>query len=471
MRQTFLGMSATGMLGALAGLLLAATLASLPSRSAPARSLTVLATAGNRGELEPCGCSQAQKGGLARRGALVDSLRRASGPAVLFDAGDHTHPEGERDERLNSFIRWAMDSMGYDAMTLGELELGRGAAYVQSILDSTRTPVTLANVRFRSTGKPVGERSLLVRRDATTCGVLGLVGPDLLPTGVDTLAGGGFEVADPVATARELVPELRAKADFVVVLAHLAPGAGRVLGEQVPGVDLVILGHERGPLPAAAPAETAETAGTAGTTGTAAATAASGERGQWLSRTRLERVAGSSPELEVAGDVIPLTLRDHRPRADITAALDALHRTMNAERRAASKAEERRLAEMRPLPGQDRHLGDQRCARCHQSIHTEWQRTAHAHAFETLAKNHREHDPECLPCHVTGFETAGGFLGGAPYQDMREVQCESCHGMGTLHDMTGVHDPDPGLLACQRCHTAEMSPEFDFARYWPPIAH
>jgi hypothetical protein len=451
---------AAAALAAFAALLLATTLASPPSRSAPVRSLTVLATAGNRGELEPCGCSPAQKGGLARRAALVDSLRRTAGPVVLLDAGDHTHPEGERDERENDFVRWAMDAMAYDAMTLGELELGRGAGYVRALLDSTRTPVTLANVRFRPAGNPVGERTLLIRRGETTCAVLGLIGPDLLPTGSDTLAsgGGGFQVADPVATARELVPALRAQADFVVVLAHLAPGPARALAEQVPGVDLVILGHERAPLVAASNAG-------------GAATAASGERGQWLSRTQLERTAGSAPELRVTGDVIPLTLRDHEPRPDITAALAELHRTMNTERRAAALAEEQRLAEMRPLPGQDRHVGDQRCARCHQSIFVDWKRTAHAHAFETLVKNHREHDPECLPCHVTGFETAGGFLGGAPYQDMRQVQCESCHGMGTLHDMTGALDPDPGEAACRRCHTPEMSPEFDFARYWPPIAH
>jgi 2',3'-cyclic-nucleotide 2'-phosphodiesterase (5'-nucleotidase family) len=455
-RQTFLGMSATAALLALAGLLLAA-LVSLPSRSAPARALVVFATGANRGELEPCGCSPAQKGGLARRAALVDSLRRTAGPAILLDCGDHTHADRERDERLNGFIRWAMDSMGYDAMTLGELELGRGAAYVKAMLDSVRTPITLANVRFRASGEPVGERSLVIRRGETTCAVLGLIGPDLLPTGFDTLAG-GFEVADPVATARELVPELRPQADFVIVLAHLAPGAARALADQVPGVDLVVLGHEQGPLPAA------------GST-TGAATAASGERGQWLSRTQLERIAESSPEVRVTGAVIPLTLRDHRASPDIAAALDELHRTMNAERRAASIAEAERLAELRPLPGQDRHLGDRRCARCHQSIHDDWQRTAHAHAFDTLVKSHREHDPECLPCHVTGFETAGGFLGGAPYQDMREVQCESCHGMGTLHDMMGALDPDPGLAACRRCHTPEMSPEFDFARYWPPIAH
>ena len=35
----------------------------------------VLASTADRGEIEPCGCSQAQKGGLARRATLIDSMR------------------------------------------------------------------------------------------------------------------------------------------------------------------------------------------------------------------------------------------------------------------------------------------------------------------------------------------------------------------------------------------------------------
>jgi 2',3'-cyclic-nucleotide 2'-phosphodiesterase (5'-nucleotidase family) len=431
----------------------AATDSSVGSMPAGTESIVVLATTADRGELEPCGCSQAQKGGLARRATLADSIRALGRPVLLLDAGDHTHPAPEWDERLNQFQRQAMAQMGYDAITLGELELERGAAYVRAILDSTAVPITLANVRFRSTGKPLGQPVVTVTRGRIRSAVIGLLAPELA---ADSAAAADFTVDDPVATARTLVPELRRQAELVIVLAHLSPAAARALPEQVPGIDVVVLGHERNPL---APAKLGS-----------AVTLTSGERGQWLAYAQLA-VPKTGGVADFTGGVIPLILNQVRERADLATALRELHKSMNEERRGATLEAERRLEAMRPLPGQDRYLGDQRCARCHAGIFTQWQSTKHAHAFATLVEKHRDMDPECLSCHVTGFEVAGGFHGPAPFQDMRQVQCESCHGMGTQHDMTGKLDPDPGEAACKRCHTPEMSPEFDFRTYWPQVAH
>jgi hypothetical protein len=381
-------------------------------------------------------------------------MRALGTPVLLIDGGDHTHPAPDRDERLNQYTRHAMAAMGYDAMSLGELELERGERYVRAILDSTAIPVTLANVRFRSSGELVGgEPVRVLRRGGTSCAVIGLIAPELV---ADSILAADFTVEDPVAAARALVPPLAGQADLVVVLAHLPSAAARALAEQVPGIDLLVLGHERAPL---APARIGSTV-----------SMTSGERGQWLAHVRLEPAPGDGVS-DLEGGVIPLTLGRIRERADLASSLLDLHRTMNEERRAAVAADKRRLEELRPLPGQDRYLGDLRCARCHAGIFAQWQSTAHAHAFATLTDKHRDMDPECLACHVTGYEATGGFLGPAPYQDMRQVQCESCHGMGTLHDLTGRSDPDPGEAACKRCHTPEMSPEFDFDTYWPPVAH
>jgi hypothetical protein len=308
-------------------------------------------------------------------------------------------------------------------------------------------------VRFRATGEPVGE-PVRVRKGDVECAVVGLFGPELA-LGDSTVAA-DFIIEDPLQAARALVPALRAEAGLVVVLAHLPPAGARALAEAVPGIDVLVLGHERNPL---APAKLGS-----------AVTLTSGERGQWLSYAEV-KVAQPGGALAFDGGTIALTLGKYPERADLAAELRALHRTMNDERRSAIVAEQRRLEAMRPLPGQDRYLGDLRCARCHSDIFAQWQGTRHAHAFATLTDRHQDQDPECLACHVTGFEAAGGFLGPAPYQDMRQVQCESCHGMGTMHDMSGNADPDAGEATCKRCHTPEMSPEFDFDTYWPRIAH
>ena len=67
-----------------------------------------------------------------------------------MDAGDYAHPTQTHEDRENWFVLRTMGEMHYDAMTLGELELLRGPSYVKSIIDSTKVPLALANVRWLS---------------------------------------------------------------------------------------------------------------------------------------------------------------------------------------------------------------------------------------------------------------------------------------------------------------------------------
>jgi nitrate/TMAO reductase-like tetraheme cytochrome c subunit len=124
------------------------------------------------------------------------------------------------------------------------------------------------------------------------------------------------------------------------------------------------------------------------------------------------------------------------------------------------------------LLGQDRYLGEATCARCHTTEAQELVDDPHAHAFATLEKMGKAEDQACLPCHVTGFGAPGGFagLGGTP--EMKNVQCESCHGMGTHHDWTGtVAKTAAAEATCLQCHVAEWSPRWDYTAYLKRLAH
>lgn len=136
------------------------------------------------------------------------------------------------------------------------------------------------------------------------------------------------------------------------------------------------------------------------------------------------------------------------------------------------------------------YVGVEECGKCHKKDSTgdqlaQWQGSKHAGAFATLASDKAKAiaqkkgiaDPqkaqECLRCHVTqpkpdmietpregkeGFVVAHG------------VQCETCHGAGSLyksrkimkdHDLSvanGLIMPDEKL--CTTCHNSD-SPTFD----------
>src|SRR5262249_44349826 len=57
-------------------------------------------------------------------------------------------------------------------------------------------------------------------------------------------------------------------------------------------------------------------------------------------------------------------------------------------------------------PGGRKFVGSQVCGECHGKAFAVWKKTPHAAALQTLANLNppRQYDPECLSCHVTGWE-------------------------------------------------------------------
>lgn len=127
-------------------------------------------------------------------------------------------------------------------------------------------------------------------------------------------------------------------------------------------------------------------------------------------------------------------------------------------------AEEKEEAEEKPVPT---YVGDRRCKVCHLATFKAWERTGHAHAFQTLKEEERE-NPICIVCHTTGYG-AGGYGSKEMVVDLTNVQCESCHGPGSFYSRSSVmrdrkHSEEMGLVkidaeTCTRCHN-EDSPTF-----------
>ena len=97
----------------------------------------------------------------------------------------------------------------------------------------------------------------------------------------------------------------------------------------------------------------------------------------------------------------------------------------------------------------------------------------HFRALETLREHGAEANPECLACHATGYGRPTGYdpaavKGGAP--NLQGVQCEACHGPGTMHERDGSYVAS-ARRSCRVCHTSKWSPDFDFDTYWKRVSH
>ena len=146
------------------------------------------------------------------------------------------------------------------------------------------------------------------------------------------------------------------------------------------------------------------------------------------------------------------------------------------ERRLARLALER--GDVRQVPRDERYGGRGTCTECHAGLDAHWTRTPHAVAWKSLVDRGEEHNPDCLPCHTTGFATPGGFVSPVEDRSLLNVQCEACHGPMLLHSQQNSGSPvrrDPGLrvteATCKRCHDEANSPRFDFDTYFSRVRH
>jgi hypothetical protein len=118
-------------------------------------------------------------------------------------------------------------------------------------------------------------------------------------------------------------------------------------------------------------------------------------------------------------------------------------------------------------PGQAVYVGVEECLSCHEETQAFWDNDQHHHAWETLVRLKKTFDVECVSCHVTGYGMPGGSILGKT-EGREDVQCESCHGPGSIHaeseDSADIITK-PTKATCGTCHNAHHSPKFDFATW------
>jgi hypothetical protein len=115
------------------------------------------------------------------------------------------------------------------------------------------------------------------------------------------------------------------------------------------------------------------------------------------------------------------------------------------------------------------YTGYMACQPCHEKVVAGWKTTRHANAFEDLKTQGAEKQtiPGCFRCHVVGFERDGGYIDMELTPELKDIQCEVCHGPGRAHVENG--DPSkiigkPDEKSCRVCHTEGQDKNFNFAK-------
>lgn len=158
--------------------------------------------------------------------------------------------------------------------------------------------------------------------------------------------------------------------------------------------------------------------------------------------------------------------------------------TENAALLALPPEEKRRLLAERGRPGGEllptraATVGSEVCRDCHAAEYETWAASPHAHSLETLEKQGKASDADCLRCHTTAFGREGGFPKDGTsrsHADLGRVGCESCHGpggdhvaedarkLGSIVSLGDKCDSCVVLQICGSCHDDANDPGFEFA--------
>lgn len=451
----------------------------------PEPQVALVITGNQYGYLEPCGCTGLanQKGGLARRHSLLKQLTKKGWEVVPLDAGNQVRRFGPQSQIQFHVTAQALQTMGYRAIGLGVDDLRLSGELVGSIAsDDAQGPFTSSNVAVLD--RELLPRSIVVKVGERKIGIVSVLGEEhrKKATAGEVLSE---SVNEGLAAALPALKE--AGCDYRVLLAFALPEEAEEIARQHKVFDLVVASS--GPTEPTFKPEQIE--------GTRATLVHSGVKGMYVEVIGLY----DDPEQPIRYQRVPLD--DRFPDSPEMLSLLADYQNQLEQNDLEGLG-------LKPQPhGSGRtFVGTQTCGECHTKALAVWEKTPHAHATDSLVKPGersdipRHFDPECLSCHVTGwnpqkfFPYTTGYLSVAETPAMMQNGCENCHGPGSEHVAAESNDggkftddmiamlrkemrlPLAGKVAerkCMECHDLDNSPDFHppgaFEKYWQQVEH
>lgn len=422
-----------------------------PAPEPATRVLTVAFSGEDLGHLEPCGCTPAMLGGLARRPARLRASAEFGVPSAFVSGGGLVGGSGDYDRMRLGTILSALQTMDCAAFAPSRRELALGLEALARTAGATGIPLVAANVDAPDAPPGLLRRYVPLRTGDLPVYAIGVCAPGA--------AGDGVVVTDPVAALRRIRGELPS-GSALVVLADLDARAARALADGDTGPVVVLhTGGRTDPF---------DDDVTQGRTAVAPLPA----KGKFVGLAHLTTSdSGAAWQIEYR-PVLPDLPED----ADVRRLKAAHLLELVAKDIVSEHAGDARFAVGAAPPEGARYAGEA-CAQCHDAEVRVWAASRHASAIESLSKTHDDADPDCVRCHVVGYGTGRGFGWADAPASLGSVGCEACHGPRAHHveerraGRADERGPAATERTCIACHDDEHDPQFDFAPYWARIAH
>ena len=227
-------------------------LLSVSSSHGKESSFTLIYSSNTLGEVEPCGtCPETgDNGGLARRSFYINTVRKEALNLLILDGGDalvlsffDRESEREKARRRAGVVLKIYEKMGYDALNIGDTDLGLGVEYLKNLQKKSNIPFLSANLKEKKMGKPIFKSHLVKEVDGMRIGIIGLLTPDIHPSIQKELKS--YFIEDPIKAALEKINRYLADCDHIIALAHLTPPEIQTFTQRISKISIIIGGNDR----------------------------------------------------------------------------------------------------------------------------------------------------------------------------------------------------------------------------------
>jgi 5'-nucleotidase/UDP-sugar diphosphatase len=179
--------------------------------------------------------------GYAKIATLVKQWRQENPNFLLLDAGDTFQGTVFVNLFKGESILPILNSLSYNTMAAGNHEFDFGYEQLLKLKDMLKYPVINANV-FKADDTELLTPVYYAEVGGEKFAFIGFVTEETpILTHPDNVKGLTFK--KPVEIAKKLVPELKKKADHVVVVSHVGIEVDREIAKNVPGIDFIVGGH------------------------------------------------------------------------------------------------------------------------------------------------------------------------------------------------------------------------------------
>ena len=464
--------------------------------------LTLFITGRLHGYIEPCGCTGLtnQKGGLLRRHTCQKMLKAKGFDPVCIDAGNMIRRFGQQPSiKMKTAYKSIAQIMNYEAIGMGIDDIKAGGVDMLLAMEEANradSPFTSANLQLFE-GDPSISPFRIVKKNGKKIGIVSVIGAEHVKKAMTSGGHDDFTLKMPdVALAGTIRNAAFSACDFKVLLVQSEPESCKALAMRFPVFDLVVTAGGAGD-PTLRPE--AIKSGSGHTTQMIQC----GVKGMYVGVVGVDFEANGSSSINYQRVALDASFEDSEPVKEVF---------IDYQNELKLLWTSGLLEDIKPRDHHSGHkfMGSESCRDCHDAEYDIWKDGIegdggpHAKATADLTDPgervwvKRHFDPECVSCHVTGWNPQNYYPYKTGYTDLKKDVllhgngCENCHGPGSGHiaaedgvdealkmkmrEQVRVTIDEAKARTCYQCHDLDNSPDYAEAedgwdKYWPTIEH